>query len=302
VTLVSEVAHPNPELNDDEQQMLGLKPPSEARYDLIKSSRGINHLLRVIEYIKVLSGGGDGGLAPKWLLPAGVWKHTFEPEARVDILEKEITTLNALKVHVEQKEADNRAAQRDLAAIPGKDVLDRTQRYQNSNRRHMYKLEARLDQLQARRKEEEAKLASKGSDEPKQRRKSNFAKKSKNHGPAHHRAGTAGAKSERHDARPIESETRGTASFRQRILRNEANKVPVFRQSYMGKRQGSGFDAFRCNPARRSEARLAMFSSRARRCHAARGCTIRNLAGAILGGTDRAVDCKPDQSGSNLVV
>ena len=135
---------------------------------------------------------------------------------------------------------------------------------------------------------------------PKQRRKSNFVKKSKNHGPAHHRAGTAGAKSERHDARPIESETRGAASFRQRILRNEANKVPVFRQSSMGKRQGSGFDAFRCNPARRSEARLATFSSRARRCHAARGCTIRNLAGAILGGTDRAVDCKPDQSGSNL--
>ena len=113
----------------------------------------------------MLSGGGDAGLAPKWLRPAGVWKHTFKPEARVDIREAEIASLKTLNVDVEKKEVDRRAAQRDLAAIPGKDVLDRTQRYQISNRRHMYKLEARLDQLQARRKEEEAKLASKGSDD-----------------------------------------------------------------------------------------------------------------------------------------
>ena len=157
VTLGSETSDTNPELSLTEQEMLGFRPPSEARYDLLQSSRGIKHPLRAIEYIKAELLTGSAVEAPPWLLPAGIWERTFGPEARVDILEAEIASLKALNVDVEKKEVDRRAAQRDLAAIPGKNPLDRIQRHQNSNRRHTYKLEARLDQLQARRKEEEAK-------------------------------------------------------------------------------------------------------------------------------------------------
>jgi hypothetical protein len=76
------------------------------------------------------------------LLPEEVWKGTVGIEARADILKKEGARLTALKGHLEQGEADKRAAERDLAAIPGKDVLDRTQRYENSNRRHRGGLDA----------------------------------------------------------------------------------------------------------------------------------------------------------------
>ena len=86
------------------------------------------------------------------MLPAGVWKHTYGIEARVDVLEKEAASLNELKVRIEQEETEKRAAELDLAAIPGKDVLDRTQRSENSNRRHRYKVEAKLEQLQVQRK------------------------------------------------------------------------------------------------------------------------------------------------------
>jgi hypothetical protein len=113
----------------------------------------------------VLSSGAARSV-PDWLLPAGVWKGTFGIDARVDILEKEAASLNVLRVRVGQEEAEKRAAERDLAAIPGKDVLDRTQRYGNSNRRHRYKLEARLDQVQDRRRRENAKAELKNGGDP----------------------------------------------------------------------------------------------------------------------------------------
>ena len=146
--------------------MLNLKPAHEARYDLLQSTRGINHLLRAVGYVREeLLSGGDASSAPKWLLPAGVWKHTYGIQARVDVLENETATMTALRVQVAQEETERRAAELDLAAIPGKEVLDRTQRYENSNRRHRYKVEARLDQLQARRKAD-AKAQSKNGGDP----------------------------------------------------------------------------------------------------------------------------------------
>jgi hypothetical protein len=157
ITLGSEISHTNPELSEAEQAMLGFKPPGEARYDLLQSSRALTTFFeRLNTFREEVLSGGDAGLAPKWLLPDGVWKATFGLEARVAILEKETASLKALKVHVELEEADKRAAERDLAAIPKTDAPDRIQRYQTGNRRHIYKLEARLDQLQARRKERAA--------------------------------------------------------------------------------------------------------------------------------------------------
>jgi hypothetical protein len=42
---------------------------------------------------------------------------------------------------------------RDCSAIPSKEVLDRIHRYETSNVRHRYRVEARLEKLQARRRE-----------------------------------------------------------------------------------------------------------------------------------------------------
>ena len=70
-------------------------------------------------------------------------------------LTEEIADLTKRKRQAEKNELDHRNAQIDSAAIPGKDDLDRIYRYQTSNRRHRYRVQARLDQLQARREEVE---------------------------------------------------------------------------------------------------------------------------------------------------
>ena len=145
ITLGSEIPHTNPELSEAEQEMPGFKPPDEARYDLLQSSRGINYLL-------------------------GVWNCTIGIQARADTLEKEAASLTALRVQVEQAEAD-KVAERDLAAIPEKDMLDKILRYENSNRRHRYHVEARLDELQERRRRKDAKTGLETNGDPESRKK-----------------------------------------------------------------------------------------------------------------------------------
>jgi len=172
ITLGSEIPHTNPELSEAEQEMPGSKPPDEARYDLLQSSRGINYLLRAVEHVRkeVLAGGGTWS-APKWLLPDGVWNGTIGIQARADTLEKEAARLTALRVQVELAEADKEVVERDLASIPEKDKLDRILRYENSNRRHRYHVEARLDELQERRRRKDAKTGLETNGDPESRKK-----------------------------------------------------------------------------------------------------------------------------------
>jgi len=65
-------------------------------------------------------------------------------------LEKEIEKLTAQKNQIEKDNAEWRNDQRDCSAIPSKEVLDRIQRYETSNVRHRYRVEARLELLQKR--------------------------------------------------------------------------------------------------------------------------------------------------------
>jgi hypothetical protein len=156
VMLASETPHQNPELSKSEQESLDSMPPGEARYKLLQDSRGISHLLRAIEYVRneVLD-ERETRSAPEWLLSTGVLKYIFGIAAKVAALKKEAEKLVALRTQVEQQEADKRAAELDLAAIPEKAVLDRTLRYETRNKRDLYKLEARLDELQDRRRRNE---------------------------------------------------------------------------------------------------------------------------------------------------
>jgi len=149
-----------------------LKPTDEARYELLQSSRGINHLLGAIEHIRrvVLSGHAVSDV-PDWLLPKGVWKDVFGIDARAGALKKEATKLKALKLLAEQTEADKEAARRDLAAIPDKEKLDRLLRYENSNRHQAQRLEERLEQLQERRRRKDAKTGLETNGDPESRKK-----------------------------------------------------------------------------------------------------------------------------------
>jgi capsule polysaccharide export protein KpsE/RkpR len=65
-------------------------------------------------------------------------------------LEKEAEQVTTKKGQVEENEAQWRNDRRDCLAIPSKSALDRSNRYETSNVRHRYKVEARLAELQAR--------------------------------------------------------------------------------------------------------------------------------------------------------
>ena len=62
-------------------------------------------------------------------------------------------------------------AERDLAAIPEKDMLDKILRYENSNRRHRYHVDARLDELQEQRRRQDAKTGLETNGDPESRKK-----------------------------------------------------------------------------------------------------------------------------------
>jgi len=70
-------------------------------------------------------------------------------------LDDEKTELQARKLLVEAEERSQRRARINAAAVPSKTPLERLDRYETSNRRHRYKLEKRLEELQSRRREHE---------------------------------------------------------------------------------------------------------------------------------------------------
>jgi hypothetical protein len=77
--------------------------------------------------------------------------------------EEETERLTAKKGSVERDESQRRNDQGDYWAIPSKEVLDRIYRYETSNVRHRYKVAARLEKLQARRRENAKVNSGKGS-------------------------------------------------------------------------------------------------------------------------------------------
>ena len=155
VTIASTLTKDNPELSFDEILRKGLKSSAGARHELLGSSRGLNFLLRNIEEVKeeVASTGYISRESLRWLAPNDIWNGRAGKQAVLEALEKEIAELTTLKAQVEEDEFHQNNARRDSAAIPSTEALDRLYRYETSNRRHRYKVEARLEELQARRKE-----------------------------------------------------------------------------------------------------------------------------------------------------
>jgi hypothetical protein len=156
VTLNSEIRPQNPELTELDLSFLAPLSDAEARYTLLTSSRGLNCLLQLIEDMtKAVQSLGHLPLeSRRWLPPAEIWNGGAGKRKILAALKREIAELTRLKAQTEKDELDKSNAQRDCAAIPGKEALDRIYRYETSNRRHRYKVQARLDQLQARRKED----------------------------------------------------------------------------------------------------------------------------------------------------
>jgi hypothetical protein len=86
----------------------------------------------------------------QWLAPAKNWER-ISLQGKKDVLaalEKETEELKEKKGQVEENESRWRNDQRECSAIPSKDALDRIHRYETSNVRHRYNVEARLVKLQ----------------------------------------------------------------------------------------------------------------------------------------------------------
>jgi hypothetical protein len=134
---------------------LELLPVAQAYHSQLQSSDGIKFLLHKIEEVrgKVESAGYISQELRRWLAPHKNWDNIRGKQPLLAALEKETEELTARKDLVERDESEWRNDQRERSAIPSKEVLDRIHRYETSNVRHRYRVEARLEQLQVRRKE-----------------------------------------------------------------------------------------------------------------------------------------------------
>src|SRR4029077_5081212 len=155
------------ELSETEISILMLRPAAEAYYSLLRSSRGIRFLAHKIEQIReeVEASAIFSIELLRWLAPTKNWERFEYSDEKYFLaaLEKETDELTAKKSEVEREESQRRDAHRDYWAIPSKEALDRIYRYETGNHRHRYKAEARLDQLQARRRENAKVNSGKGS-------------------------------------------------------------------------------------------------------------------------------------------
>jgi hypothetical protein len=121
---------------------------------LLETSRGLAFLLRKIEEAQdeVRVSDSLSTELRRWLAPEKNWEKIFTSGKKhvLAALEKEAEELTAKRGQVEEGKSQWRNDARGCSAIPSKEVLDKIHRYDTSNVRHRYKVEARLDQLQAR--------------------------------------------------------------------------------------------------------------------------------------------------------
>jgi hypothetical protein len=155
LTLKSEISHQSPELSELELSGLALFPDADLRAALLTSSRGLSYLLRELGDIRnvVLSRGCFLPESRKLLPPTEVWNGGASKKEILVALKEEIADLTRKKEQAEKIEMDQRDAQIDCAAIPGKEALDRLHRYETRNQRHRYKVQARIDLLLSRQKQ-----------------------------------------------------------------------------------------------------------------------------------------------------
>jgi hypothetical protein len=124
---------------------------------LLRSSHGIEFLLLGLDQaqVDVIETGSVRTELHQWLAPGRDWRRAaFSTNNLLSAaLEDEHERLTVEKGRVEKGESQRRSDERDRWAIPGKEALDRIYRYETSNLRHRYKVETRLELLQARRRE-----------------------------------------------------------------------------------------------------------------------------------------------------
>jgi hypothetical protein len=145
----------NSELRELDVALLKCDPyPMDVYNSLLETSRGLAFLLRKVEEAKrvVESSGYVSEQLRRWLTPHKNWHSITGKHPLLATLEKETAELTALKRQADEAELHSEDIRRDCSAIPSKEALDRIHRYETANVRHRYKLEARLEQLQARRR------------------------------------------------------------------------------------------------------------------------------------------------------
>jgi hypothetical protein len=157
VTCSSDERMDESDLSELELSSLELQPPAQAYHSQLRSSRGIKFLLRKLEQAR--DEAADSGSLSKelvrWIAPGKNWSRIASSGKKplIAALEKEIENLKEEKGRVEDEEAQWRNDRRDFSAIPSKETLERIQRYETSNVRHRYRVEARLQQLQSQERE-----------------------------------------------------------------------------------------------------------------------------------------------------
>lgn len=150
-----------------EMLLLELNDPKDALESLLQSSRGVDFLLmKVEEAAKTTKSTSPSVELDKWLgLYRDLNKISRSPrEPYLAALDKVRAELTELKARLNELGSREHANNLDCSAIPSKGVLDRIHRYETCNVRHRYKLESRLEQVQARRREDAKQTSRKNID------------------------------------------------------------------------------------------------------------------------------------------
>ncbi len=223
------------ELSEQQIALYTLLPAADAYHSLLESSCGIRFLLlktkQIIDEVTATAGGRVSTELLRWLAPGKNWARFPTKESLLEVLEKEVEMLTAEKSQAEADESQSSDGWRDSLAIPSKEVLDRLHRYETRNVRHRYKVEARLDLLQARRWEN-AKVNSEENNDEESSRDAQFCDTKPTgsddgglrKGP--HSVGSAGQTSDDSATPPVKNEVSpGELAVVDADLRNEANKI-----------------------------------------------------------------------------
>ena len=127
ITLGSKIPHENPELTELDHTVLRTMSDADARFELLKSSRGLNYLLRRLEDIMKKEVRTNGHISPesRWLFPpAKAWGCGSTKKVILSGLESKIEELTDRKAEIEKDELYESNARGDFASIPPKVDLD----------------------------------------------------------------------------------------------------------------------------------------------------------------------------------
>jgi hypothetical protein len=137
-------------LTELELSMIALQADDEARYELLRNSRGLQYVIQKVQEVRqeMEHSGGISWDTSQWLSRhlGGSWDAVSTKQAFLAALDAKTAELRARKVMIEENELD-------FSSIPRIETLNRITRYETTNVRHRERVMQMLERCQSQRKQ-----------------------------------------------------------------------------------------------------------------------------------------------------